>query len=414
MSSPSISIATMASAPAPELISREERALVRAFALFTDAAASLEHSYAQLQAEGTLLRHELEKTNRDLALSLEQNRRIRQHLDRILEGLPCGVLVKEVTGQISIANPEARRLLGVSSGDLLAVMEQLPDWAVKILNETVSDGAEKEYSCGAAPVEWMAIRQAQLDPEDGGSSIFILRDSSEAKRLEQTQTALRRRQALAEMSVLLAHEIRNPLGSMELFAGLLAEAELSGEAQQWVAHLRTGLRTLAATVNNALHFHGEPPLELAPTDLGEMLQWLEEFLRPLALQANVKVELAHELDGVWISADRHGIEQVLLNLALNAFRFMPGEGALKITGGIRAEDRDVIWVEITDTGTGVAEDLFERIFEPGFTTRTGSPGLGLAVCKTIMQRHGGRIRVCNAEQGGACFVLEFPFAGESA
>src|SRR5271166_2450370 len=95
-------------------VALDEHSLTRAFAFFTEAAASLERSYVQLRAEVGRLRHELEDTNRDLASSLEENHRMRQHLNRILQGLPCGVLVTEAGGQVSLANPEARRLLGTA------------------------------------------------------------------------------------------------------------------------------------------------------------------------------------------------------------------------------------------------------------------------------------------------------------
>ena len=98
----------------PSLLDPEidERSLAWAFASFTEAAVSLERSYSQLHTEVARLRRELEETNRDLALSLEENRRIRHRLNRILEGLPCGVLVTEVDGSVSISNPETQRLLG--------------------------------------------------------------------------------------------------------------------------------------------------------------------------------------------------------------------------------------------------------------------------------------------------------------
>ena len=91
-----------------ELVPLPEASLVQAFASFTEAAASLERSYADLQSEVTRLRQALEATNRDLAASLEENHRVRQHLKNILEGLPCGVVVTEADGSVSIANPEAQ------------------------------------------------------------------------------------------------------------------------------------------------------------------------------------------------------------------------------------------------------------------------------------------------------------------
>jgi len=407
MLSSSAALSLSSAVSKPELVTSEERSLVRAFALFTDAAASLERSYTQLQAEVSRLRRELEETNRDLSLSLEQNHRMRQHLDRIVEGLPCGVVVVEISGEISVANPAARRMLDVAEDAPLAVFDDLPAGAARLLEHN-SCGDEEEYSLGEGAIEWLTVRQAQLPDDAGGSAIFILRDTSEAKRLEQVQDTLRRRQALAEMSALLAHEIRNPLGSLELFAGLLAETELQPDQREWVGHLRAGLRTLSATVNNVLHFHSPPLLELLPTDLGLMLNSIEEFLRPLAQQASVSIELAHKLDGVQVAADRHRLQQVLLNLALNAFHFMPHGGGLRISG--EAVDHTAR-VEIADSGIGIALENLERVFDPGFTTRPGSPGLGLTVCKTIIEQHGGSISVSSPPQGGTTFTLEFPLAG---
>ncbi len=101
--------------PVPrDLAHDSEHPLARAFASFTEAAGSLERTYGQLQGQVTHLRQGLEVTNRDLATSLEENHRIRECLRRILEGLPCGVLVVEAGERISTLNPEAARLLGQS------------------------------------------------------------------------------------------------------------------------------------------------------------------------------------------------------------------------------------------------------------------------------------------------------------
>ncbi len=391
-------------APAPF----DELSLVRAFASFTEAAASLERSYSHLQNEVTRLRSELADTNRDLTRSLAENQRIHQHLNRILAGLPCGVLVTEPDGSVSIANPEVRRLLGTLAGTPCDALQRVPVWLRELLDDAATSPGEHEHFCRCGSLEWIAIRHARLDASAGSSSIFILRDISEAKRLEEAQDTLRRRQALAEMSGLLAHEVRNPLASLELFAGLLVKSRLKGTGGQWAEQLQAGLRALAATVNNVLQFHGKAPLELSPLDLGRLLASLAEFLRPLAEQARVRLDLAHQLNGVVVAGDEHRLEQVFLNLALNAFRFMPGEGVLRITGGVRAGRRKIAHVEIGDTGSGIRAEQLPHIFEPGFTTRPGSPGLGLAVCKAIVEQHGGAIGVTSRAGLGSTFHLEFP------
>ena len=265
MSSSSLSSSSSSPAylPNPE-VAAVEPSLALAFASFTEVAASLERTYAKLQMELGRLRHELEETNHDLAQSLQENQRIRQYLNRIVDGLPCGVLVTEADGLVSIANPESRRLLGLGVSVPLDHLKQVPVRSEDCSSARSPPPGEHECQCDAGAVQWIAIRCVPLETADGGSSIFILRDLSAAKRLEGEHECLRRRQALAEMSALLAHEIRNPLGSMELFAGLLAKSGLQTEERKWVEHLQAGLRTLAGTVNNVLHFHMQPPPDLAP------------------------------------------------------------------------------------------------------------------------------------------------------
>jgi two-component system sensor histidine kinase FlrB len=404
-----------------------EQFLLQAFRSFAEAADSLERSYGMLRSEVGRLRGELEQSNAGLERSLEENRRMRQHLDRILEGLPCGVLVARADGTITLLNPAGRRLLGAVEApefedrpdqSLLSIPAELRD-----LLQRARSGADEQEQClseGHGGERWLAVRHAAMkekDAEPDGTncvSIFILRDVSDAKRLVRERDKLRREQALAEMSAILAHEIRNPLGSLELFAGLLADAGLSAECHRWVEHVQAGLRTLAATVNNVLHFHSLPAPQRVSTDLGQLLDWAGGFLVPMARQARVELSLHNRLHGVCLAADRHRLEQVLLNLALNAFRAMPGGGWVEISGhriakdGIHEGNAAAAVISVSDTGPGVGVGDVEKIFEPGFSTHTGSPGLGLAVCRKIVEQHGGSLAAANRAGAGASFTLTFP------
>ena len=414
--------------PTPRDPARDpEHPLARAFASFTEAAGSLERTYGQLQGQVAHLRQELEVTNRDLATSLEENHRIRERLRRILEGLPCGVLVIEDGTRISTLNPEAARLAGGSFETAAA----LPAGLQAGLEQARQTNEESELQLphqvpGDQPPAWVAIRHAWLEQTPAhATSVFILRDVSEGKKLEHDREHLRRQQALVEMSALLAHEIRNPLGSLELFAGLLAEANLEAESRRWIEHVQAGLRTLSATVNNVLHLHNTPQPELAPTDAGQLLDWAYDFLLPLAKQARVEMQIINGLNGVTIPADRHRLEQVLLNLALNAFRFMPGGGWLSIRGTDCASlesssdslrdggptEADVVEIAVRDTGPGIAPDDLPHIFDAGFSTRPGSSGLGLAVCRRILEQHRGSIAVRSRPGYGATFFLRLPRNG---
>jgi two-component system, sensor histidine kinase FlrB len=226
------------------------------------------------------------------------------------------------------------------------------------------------------------------------------------RELEDTQGKLRREQALAEVAAVLAHEIRNPLGSLELFAGMLGETALEAEPRQWVEQVQAGLRTLAATVNNVLHFHSPEPA-LATVDLGELLEWSRDFFVPLMRQSQIKLRLSHSLRNVLIFANRFRLEQVLQNLVLNAVRAAPTGGWIEIVGHATPSYVSII---VADSGPGITTENLASIFEPGFTTRAGSPGLGLAVCRRIVEQHGGTITAENLAGAGAALTVTLPLA----
>lgn len=403
--------------------------MLQAFSSFAEAAGSLERSYSLLRAEVGRLRRELEESNGGLARSLEENRTMRQHLDRILESLPCGVLVAAEDGKISRVNPEGRRLLAWESGpgadnssDPVSVSGLRRELAELLERARTANGEqEQKISSGGdrddrSRERWLAVRHAAVAEGTPSSSVFILRDISERKQLERAEQKLLREQALAEMSAVLAHEIRNPLGSLELFAGLLAEAELSAESREWVEHLRAGLRSLAATVNNVLNFHTQADTGRSPTDLGQLLDWAHDFLAPLARRARVEVRLCHRLAGVKMHADRHRLEQVLLNLLLNGLRAQPDGGCLELAGHTLLEnekENEAVIITVRDSGLGISPENLGKIFEAGFSTRVGSPGMGLAVCRKIVEQHGGSI-VAESQAGwGAVFTLTFPLAEQT-
>jgi signal transduction histidine kinase len=397
------------------------RALAAAFASFNQTAGSLETTYSKLHAEVARLRHELEDKNRSLERSLEENRRVRAHLARILEGLPCGVMVFDGGLNLRMMNPAAGHLLNPhdesaslpeasipqSLGSLLAA---LPHDDFSHEQEWVVDGAQSERTLGVTRA-WLQTR------ESGGDSILILRDLTEAKQLEREREVSRRSQALAEVATLLAHEVRNPLGSLELFAGLLADALADRtELQGWINHVQAGLRSLAATVNNVLQFHTQPCAQLLPIDLRRLVNETAEFLRPLAQQKEMRVVLQTPGESISILGDPSRLQQAFLNLALNSFRAMQPGGALSVSVIPKQENAEpTVDVIFADQGTGIRPENLEKIFEPGFTTQSSSPGLGLAVTRKVIEQHGGTIRVESQEGRGTTFTLTLrlaTFAGD--
>ena len=394
--------------------------LARAFLTFTQAASSLEHSYAQLQAEVVRLHQELERANHELDRSLEENQRVRAYLAQVLDRLPCGVLAANSRGEFQVLNPEARRLLEIPPDwqpGTAGLPEVLQPFAREFREARREDEWEMSVPCGGAERSIGVTREPVRSGNDNhAGTIWILRDLTEQRRVAAEKEAARRAQALAEVATVLAHEIRNPLGSMELFTGLLADASSHlPETRQWVVHLRAGLRSLSATVNNVLQFHAQPALQLLPADLGRLANETMDFLQPMAKQRGQTIRVQNALGDACVLADGQRLKQVFLNLALNAFRAMPPGGILTVRISPAPQfPEGLVRVEFSDDGRGIEAELLPRIFEPGFTTKHGSPGLGLSVCKKVVEQHRGEIEVRSRPQQGTTFTVLLPLAGGAA
>lgn len=414
---PTLPVSRQAAPDPQEIAGLDQASLVEAFETFTQAAGSLENSYGLLQAEVARLRQELECKNLDLARSLAENERMRAYLGRILEGLPCGVLVVDPHFRLRYANEGAHALLTLDRHSPLLLGSAIPQGLRRLLEEVVmaGAGAERLWSLEAEDARLVGVTCAVL-PQDAvsrGDFVFILRDMTQQRRLEKEREFSRRMQALAEMTALLAHEIRNPLGSMELFAGLIKDATRGEpEISQWVVHLQAGLRALSATVNNVLHYHSQAPAETRPLDVVKLLADTIEFLQPLALQRGMGIHFIHSAREIVIQADAHRLQQVFFNLTINAFRAMSAGGI--VTVRVLASDHaqpGSVHVEFEDQGAGISEENMKRIFEPGFTTHLGSPGLGLAVSQRVMEQHRGNMSVTSQPGSGTTFILSLPVAG---
>ena len=389
--------------------------LADAFSEFISASSVLESSYRDLQREVAHLGAELAQRNADLTQSLADNDRMRAALQQMLDLMPCGVLVLSGNRQISLINPEGRRLLALGAAQIqtlreLSIASQIN---FEVLAEKSDEPFESEVSLpGSNGARWLAIRVRSLSSAWKGGrqageleSIWTLRDITATRQAEQAREAARRATTLAEISTILAHEIRNPLASLELFAELLEQDP--DESAQWIANLRAGIRTLAGTVNNVLNLNGEGKPHLTPVDLTACVASGVEFVRPMSDQAGVRLEFDATRLPLSIFGNEDGIRQIVLNLVRNAICHTAVGGAIGVTvSGNEIERRATVCIE--DTGCGIPAGVLEHIFEAGFSGTGETPGLGLTVCKRLMTQMDGTIRVQSQVQQGTTFSLEFP------
>jgi len=400
-----------------------EAPLADAFATFIAAADRLERSHWQLHSEVSQLRAQLEERNRALASSLAENDRMRVALRQILDALPCGVAVLETAREeIVLLNPEAQRLLEIPA-DRVPVWTDIPAPVRAMLDpvrcQAWRQGDEHDFffEGEGSKSRCVTVRYSTTDSNVTGETvpastrvILTCRDTTNNKEAEKERETSRNLVALAEVATVLAHEIRNPLGSLELLAGLLAcDSQLSEDSKQCIQHLQAGVRSLSATVNNVLRFHSQGPSNLQPTQLAEALRSAVNFVHPLARQAGLRLMFQHTLGETVIAADPSELQQVILNLVCNALRNTAAGGLITISAQVEARGGQQIAVmEVADTGKGIRAEHIPHVFEPGFTTNRQSPGLGLTVCQRIIEQHQGTIRVRSQPGKGTTFHMEFP------
>jgi signal transduction histidine kinase len=150
-------------------------------------------------------------------------------------------------------------------------------------------------------------------------------------------------------------------------------------------------------------------------DIVKLVRGTVEFLQPLALQRSMGVVFVDPDAAILVNADPHRLQQVFFNLAINAFRAMSAGGLLTVRISLeRQSPNPCAQIDFEDQGGGIAQANLGRIFDAGFTTNRGSPGLGLAVCKKVAAEHGGTLRVRSELGEGTTFTLALPLAGAQA
>ena len=241
--------------------------------------------------------------------------------------------------------------------------------------------------------------------------------------------ALERRTAeaerLAELGTLtggLAHEIKNPLSTLQLNLQLLREdlearqreSEAAGGLDlelgrmvRRLGNLMSETTRLREILDDFLRYAGRMEPESQPTDLKLLAEELIDFLAPQAQVARVRIEISAE-SGARAMCDPRLIKQALLNLLLNAIQHTPEGGQVSVRIG--RGPRQMVQVEVADTGRGVAPEDQARVFDPYFSRRKGGTGLGLATTRRIVQAHGGEIGLQSAPGMGSRFVFTLPAA----
>lgn len=226
-------------------------------------------------------------------------------------------------------------------------------------------------------------------------------------REEQRKLEMAHRESLAqlgEMGAMLAHEIRNPLAGIKGYAQVIGKKPQDGRNDGFAQLIVEESQRLEALVNDLLAFARNSDTAMTTVDLCDVLVHCTALLQHEAEECNVKISCKC-VDGILINGNRDRMSQVLLNLGKNAIQAMPDGGSLRITASVVGKKAIIC---VSDEGQGISQEDLSRIFEPFYTTKAKGTGLGLALCKKIVEEHKGKITVQSAVGQGTSVSITIP------
>lgn len=346
--------------------------------------------------------------------SLERTQEIFEDLhslnQAVVELLPSGLITTDVRGRIRTVNPAAREILGRSGRDLMG--ESLSGIFGEDFPEAAGEPATGEAMFRGEGRE-MLLEYAFSPLLDGSGgtigSIVHLMDVTEQRRMREKLGEFEKHRALGDLAVGLAHEIRNPLGSISGSIELVMEGdELKPEDRKLLGIVHRETEKIGRLVTSMFNLARPPDPVIEPTAVAPLIRDVVALFGrdPENRSIPVLLDLDEDLEAM---ADRDQLEQVVMNLLRNAAQAnRDSKEAVQVEAHLREER----WAQIRvlDSGPGVDPAHLDHVFDPYFTTKSYGIGVGLALCREIVQRHGGSIHIDNRPRRGAVATVRLPAA----
>ena len=241
--------------------------------------------------------------------------------------------------------------------------------------------------------------------------VLLMYDLSELKRLEKEVQRHDRLVALGKMAAGVAHEVRNPLSSIEGFATILGSKFKDDSEEYEAADLMVQeAERLNRSITELLNYARPTALRKEPADIGEIVELSLKLISSDAQVLGVKTSLDLEADLPVISVDKDKINQVLLNLYINGLQAMEQAVSSKeLKVSVHHDEREgMVIIEVQDTGNGIPQEDLDKVLDPYFTTKPEGTGLGLALAYKIIDEHKGTIRFDSIEGEGTTVSVLFP------
>ncbi|MCE2401919.1 PAS domain-containing protein [Candidatus Poribacteria bacterium] len=386
-------------------------------------ATTITQTARERETETRELKENLEEKVDELVETRKEVVFERNKLQSIIECMQEGVVFVDSTNQTTLFNKAAQSIQREQTD--LEMNTDLQFGSTETLaqiSQDFSEGSEaierKNQQVGEKHLEntYAAVRD---DEDNYLGTVLVSRDVTDRKRMEQQLIFSEKMAAIGELAAGVAHEINNPLdGLLNCILRIQRNPKNIEQTQEYLGLMEEAIRRIEATIGKLLDFSRPHELTLTAINLNDVVNETIGLIGYGASEKGIKIEKDFQDQIALIHGDKHLLEQVTLNLALNAITAMPDGGTLLFQTGEIILDaligKPIVYVKVIDTGIGISESVQDRIFDPFYTTQITEKGtgLGLSVSDRIVRQHQGVIEVESEVGSGSTFTVKLPIAAQ--
>ncbi len=333
--------------------------------------------------------------------------RVKAFSDNVIENMPSGLISINLDHEITSMNKTAKDILGedlTNSVPRLIALIKKQEISKEIIQQEIDLVVDRNKTIGlditASPIK---------DSENQITGfLFLFKDLTQIKELKKQVETNRRLAAIGKLAAGVAHEIRNPLSSVKGFATYFGKRYEENSSDRQTADIMVKeVERINRSITQLLEFAKPMSVEKKPVDINVMIEHSLKLVHHDIVQKQIQTKVDINLETPLIYTDGDRMNQVLLNLYINAIQAMEEGGELGIMV-LEKEQQGVIEIMIKDNGSGIGKETLNLIFDPYFTTRPTGTGLGLSIVHTIIENLGGSINVQSTEGEGSCFIINLP------
>jgi two-component system sensor histidine kinase FlrB len=359
-----------------------------------------------------------------------------QELNNVLQSLAHGLIVTDLLGKIQTFNRAAVSLTEIEKENAMGshinelfkypvIPEETVEEAVKSIEKGYQHQFTLRKKTNTATILESTTTLMKSENDELQGIIINLVDITQLRRLEEEAERKNRLTAMGEIAMQVAHELRNPLGSIELFVSMMKmDFDADSEEMSLAMHINSAARSMNHIISNLLEYTKPRPIVLDDVNLHPLLDEFTEFSEFTAQQLNIEISRSFSADPDTVLGNGELLKQVFHNLFVNACQAMPEGGKLEISTDcylekdpvilhrlnhqIKKTSQPLLRVIFKDNGKGMTEEIKKKIFDPFYTTREQGTGLGLSIVHNTMASHGGTILVNSEVDQGTEIILIFP------